>query len=71
MVREVQTRVDARRLAYVEALLLEILGDPIEAKIKAQLTYSILVGAEQMQPPIVGADLRALYDAFLPLIGIK
>ena len=70
MVQAVQSRVDTRRLAYVEALLLEIYGDPLEAKIKAQLTYTILVGAEQMQPPIVGEDLRALYDAFLPLLGL-
>lgn len=71
MVQAVQTRVDARRLAYVEALLLEILGDPQDAKIKAQLTYAILVGAEQMQPPIIGDDLRTLYDDFLPLLGIE
>ena len=71
MVRAVQTRVDARRLAYVEALLQEILNDPIEAKIKAQITYTILVGAEQMQPPVIGEELRALYDTLLPLLGIE
>ena len=51
--------------------LIDIIVEPRDAKIKAQLTYAVLVGAEQMQPPIVGDDLRALYDEFLPLIGIE
>ena len=70
VVREVQMRVDERRLAYVEELLLEILGDVTEAKRKAQLLYVILVGAEQMQPPIVQEELRALFNDYLAMLGI-
>lgn len=70
VVREVQTRVDERRLAYVEELLLEILGDATEAKRKAQLLYVILVGAEQMQPPILREELRALFNDYLTMLGI-
>ncbi len=71
MVRAVQMRVDGRRLAYVEELLLEMLNDPIEAQRKAKLMYVILVGAEQMQPPIVGEALRALFDEFWTLIDLE
>lgn len=67
-VRAVQMRVDGRRLAYVESLLLEIIGEPAAARRMAQLMYAILVGAEQMQPPMVGADLQALFDEYLRLL---
>ncbi len=67
-VRVVQMRVDGRRLAYVESLLLEITGEPATARRSAHLMYAILVGAEQMQPPVVGADLQALFDEYLRLL---
>jgi len=70
-VKAVQERVDGRRLAYVEALFLEIDEDKQNAKVSAQMMYAILVGAEQMQPPLVGDDLRTLYDEYLKLIGLE
>ena len=70
MVREVQTRVDGRRMAYVEELLLEIFNDPAEAQRKARIMYTILVGAEQIQPPILKDGLRDLFDEYLTLIGL-
>ena len=70
LVREVQTRVDSQRIAYVEALLLEIFNDAAEARQKALTLYAILVGAEQMQPPVLNEGLRALFDEYLASIDI-
>lgn len=64
-VREVQTRVDQRRLGYVESLCREISGDSERAQIVARTLYAILVGSEQMQPPVQGDTLRALFDEYL------
>ena len=70
LVREVQTRVDARRIAYVEGLLQEIFDDSALASRKARLMYAVLVGAEQMQPPMLNEELRILFDEYLAQIGI-
>ena len=64
-VREVQMRVDSRRLAYVQSLCQEITGDARQAQLMSQMLYAILVGSEQMQPPLRGDDLRALFDEYL------
>ncbi|VAW38740.1 hypothetical protein MNBD_CHLOROFLEXI01-3149 [hydrothermal vent metagenome] len=69
-VRQVQMRVDGRRRAYVQTLCEEITGDPAQAKTAAQLLYAILVGCEQMQPPIVGKELHQLFNECLRLYGL-
>ena len=61
----VQTRVDRRRIAYVESLCQQLVGDAETAKRMAQLLYAILVGCEQLQPPVQGDGLRALFDEYL------
>ncbi|MCP4418946.1 MAG: TetR/AcrR family transcriptional regulator [Chloroflexi bacterium] len=60
-VRQTQMRVDGRRRAYVQSLCEEITGDTAQAKTIAQLLYAVLVGCEQMQPPIVGEELQQLF----------
>lgn len=60
-VRQVQSRVDGRRREYVQQLCEAITGDAIQAKTIANLLYAVLVGSEQMQPPIVGEELRQLF----------
>lgn len=70
-VREVQARVDERRLNYVQGLCYEITGDAHRAKIMAQLLYTSLIGSEQIQPPLRGGDLRTLFDEFLKIYNIR
>lgn len=60
-VAQTQARVDGRRREYVQSLCEEITGDAAQAKTIAQLLYVVLVGSEQMQPPIVGEELRQLF----------
>lgn len=69
-VKAVQVRVDGRRLAYVQALCQEITGDPHRAQMMARHLYAILVGSEQMQPPLHGEELRALFDEYFRLYAI-
>lgn len=69
-VRRVQQRVDERRTGYVQALLNQILGNETQALTAARLLYAVLVGAEQMQPPITGTDLQKLFDEILHFYGI-
>jgi AcrR family transcriptional regulator len=66
-VREVQMRIDNRRRSYVQSLCHEITGDERQAQIMAQMLYAILVGSEQMQPPLHGDALRTLFDEYLRL----
>ena len=69
--REVQTRVDQRRLDYLQLLCQEITGDAHKAQVMARMVYTILVGSEQMQPTISGDALRALFDEFLRLYELN
>jgi hypothetical protein len=64
-VREVQERVDQRRISYVQMLCEEITGDVQQAKIMSQMLYAILIGCEQMQPSLRGAGMRTLFDEYL------
>jgi AcrR family transcriptional regulator len=64
-VREVQERIDQRRISYVQMLCEKITGDGQQAIIMSQMLYAILVGWEQMQPSLRGADLRTLFDEYL------
>lgn len=69
-VRQVQQRVDERRIGYVQALLNQIMEDEAQALTAARLLYAVLVGAEQMQPPVTGADLQTLFDEILRFYGV-
>ena len=69
-VGQTQSRVDGRRRAYVQSLCEEMLGDAAQAKTSANLLYAVLVGSEQMQPPIAGNDLQHLFDECLKALGL-
>ena len=69
-VRQTQLRVDGRRRDYVQTLCEEIIGDATQAKTVAHLLYAILVGSEQMQPPIAGDDLQHLFNECLRLYDL-
>ena len=69
-VRHLQERVDERRIGYVKALLDQITGNEAQALTAARLLYATLVGAEQMQPPVTGADLQKLFDEILRFYGV-
>ena len=69
-VREVQIRVDGRRRDYVQSLCEEITGDAAQAKTIANLLYAVLVGSEQMQPPIAGDALQKLFDECLRMYDL-
>ncbi|NUW46086.1 TetR/AcrR family transcriptional regulator [Nonomuraea rhodomycinica] len=60
-VRAFQERVDAMRVDYLRSLWLELGGRPEEADGMATLLYLILVGAQQVVPPLPAEDLRAVY----------
>lgn len=61
--REMQTRVDAQRLAYLEQLCQAL--HPGRAAVMARLAYVILVGSTQVHPAFSQATLRQLFDEFL------
>ncbi|AQZ69957.1 hypothetical protein BKM31_58470 [[Actinomadura] parvosata subsp. kistnae] len=56
-----QERVDRMRMDYLRSLWLELGGEPDEAEGMAKLLYLILVGAQQVVPPISAEDLRGVY----------
>lgn len=66
-VRAAQERVDAARTAYLKKLC-RGLDANVDADRFAQLLYLILIGAEQVLPPIDKRDLRKIYDLVLRLI---
>lgn len=63
----VQARIDAQRIAYVQSLCQPILGNRDQALLMAQMLYALLVGSEQIQPPLSREQLQALFDQFLQL----
>jgi AcrR family transcriptional regulator len=64
--RAAQERVDHARTAYLQELCRGI-GSIKEPDHLARLLYLILIGAEQVVPPVPPADLRALYRTTLTL----
>lgn len=67
-VRDVQKAIDARRVEYVEELLARMGAEPARARLLSEFLYALLVGCEQMHPPVHGGRLRAVFDEFLRLI---
>lgn len=65
-VRAAQERVDRARTAYLQELCRGLKTD-VDPDRFAQLLYLILIGAEQVLPPIAQADLREIYDLTLRL----
>ncbi|MGW5190848.1 TetR/AcrR family transcriptional regulator [Kribbella sp. NPDC004138] len=66
-VRAAQERVDKARTAYLEKVC-RGLGMDVDPDRFAQLLYLILIGTEQVVPPVGKQDLREIYDLVLRLI---
>ncbi|MEU4190591.1 TetR/AcrR family transcriptional regulator [Kribbella sp. NPDC026611] len=67
-VRATQERVDKARTAYLTELCRGIKPD-VDPDRFAQLLYLILIGAEQILPPIARTDVQEIYTMTLQLIG--
>ncbi|GJM40530.1 MAG: TetR family transcriptional regulator [Ardenticatenaceae bacterium] len=70
-VAQTQARVDGRRRDYVQSLCEAITGNSTQASTIANLIYTVLVGSEQMQPPLVGAALQHLFDECLQFYDLQ
>jgi AcrR family transcriptional regulator len=66
-VRAAQERVDKARTAYLKKLCRGLKTD-VDPDRFAQLLYLILIGAEQVVPPIGKQEVRKIYDLALRLI---
>ncbi len=62
LVREYQARVDARRVDYIRGLCQQIGRDEGRALFIAQLVYAVLIGGEDMIPPLPPSALRQMFD---------
>lgn len=65
-VRATQDRIDARRLAALEAVWRRLEPDPDRARASARLPYLVLVGASMTA--FDAADLQQVYELILPLV---
>lgn len=61
-VRQVQARIDVRRITYLQEVYFALTGDETQALIRARLAYTIVVGSAQLQPPLPPAALRQLLN---------
>ncbi|WP_406860647.1 TetR/AcrR family transcriptional regulator [Streptomyces sp. HUAS MG47] len=63
----VQERVDRARVAYLRALWQGLGGPEADVEPMARLLYLVLVGAQQVVPPVTAAQLREVYALALRL----
>lgn len=61
-VRGYQARVDAQRVDYIRGLCQQIVLDEGRALFIAQLFYAVLVGGEDMIPPLAPTTLRQMFE---------
>ncbi|MFJ3923447.1 TetR/AcrR family transcriptional regulator [Streptomyces sp. NPDC090022] len=66
-VHALQERVDRSRIDYLRTLWHELGGPEAEVEPMAKLLYLVLVGAQQVVPPIPASDLRDVYTLALRL----
>jgi AcrR family transcriptional regulator len=62
LARAYQERVDARRLAHLRDLWMQIVQDEQRAATIANLMYSIVIGAQSMLPPITTEGLTQIFS---------
>jgi hypothetical protein len=67
-VRDVQERIDTRRLESLERIWFRILGDPADVHTAALLPYLVGIGASLVQPPTPPDQLRSVYELLLNLV---
>jgi len=60
--RTYQERVDARRLAYLRDVWMQIVQDEQRAATIANLMYSIVIGAQSMLPPVTTEGLTQMFS---------
>lgn len=70
-VHDYQQRIDQQRLAYLEEVMYEQIGDQRQATTIARLLYSIYVGSQHIIPPIQGTDLAQMYMETQHMLGLS
>lgn len=60
--RSYQERVDARRLAYLQEVWMQIVKDEQRAATIANTMYSIVIGAQSMLPPVTTEGLTQIFS---------
>jgi AcrR family transcriptional regulator len=68
--REVQDRVDRRRLAFLEELCAERMGEGEAAKRLARVFQLAFVGAQHLDPPLEGDELYRTFRFLDPLFDM-
>lgn len=68
--REVQDRVDRRRLAFLEELCAQRMGEGEEAKRLARVFQLAFVGAQHLDPPLEGDELYRTFRFLDPLFDM-
>ncbi len=67
--REAQDRVDRRRLAFLEELCAERMGEGDAARRLARVFQLTFVGAQHLDPPLEGEELYRTFRFLDPLFG--
>jgi AcrR family transcriptional regulator len=67
-VRDVQQRVDERRLESLQSIWSQIVDDPTAAYTAALLPYLVGIGASLIQPPTPADQLRRVYELLLSAV---
>jgi AcrR family transcriptional regulator len=67
-VRAAQERVDRLRIDYLQALSREVDDDETHSVLMARLLYLVLIGAEQVIPPVPPGELRDIYQLITRLV---
>jgi AcrR family transcriptional regulator len=70
-VREVQQRVDSRRLESLWDIWSKILDDQTDAQTAALVPYLVGIGASMVQPPTPRDQLQRVYELLLRLVTQK
>jgi AcrR family transcriptional regulator len=70
LARTYQARVDQKRMAYLAHLLKAMGTTAAEARTRAQMLYTMLVGAQTVVPALTRDELRAMYLQLESLTGL-
>jgi AcrR family transcriptional regulator len=70
-VRDVQERIDVRRLESLRGIWSKILDDQAAAQTAALVPYLVGIGASLVQPPTPRDQLQAVYQLLLRLVTQK
>ncbi|MFC3996290.1 TetR/AcrR family transcriptional regulator [Nocardiopsis sediminis] len=69
-VRETQERIDAARLAFLQDVWFQVLGDEGRARTAALVPHLIMVGAGAVRPRLGAADVQAVFDLLGRLVAV-